>query len=229
MKTKSFARKLFANAAMTISILTLLIVSAATSQVQAQDESCASESGRLKGVIVKMKDGRELVGYAITYPAVVYPTPGEDMTLYTEVYSVSKAAGFESKTFVTTEAQKLFLKADDVAKIIAARRPFDGQVVDWELMTVQSPEAIKWVTIEKPMAFVDLLDSEYGGRLISYNREIGQKELEQLSEKVKQRIEKFWAKSDQGGDEAWEKEWADIKRGLELRRVVLIEYIMGCC
>lgn len=224
----SFAGKLFGKIMMTISILTLLAVAAVTGQAQ-EDETCSSGSGRLKGVIVKMKDGRELVGYAITYPSLDCPVPGEDMILYTEVYLVSKAAGFEGKTFVTTEAQKLFIQSGDAAKIIAVRRPLDGQIVGGELMTTQSPEAIKWITFEKPKAFIDRLDDGYAGRFISYNREIGQKELEQLSEKIKQRIEKFWAKNQQGGDDVWQKEWADIKRGLELRRVVLIEYMMDCC
>lgn len=223
----SFAGKLFGKIVMTISILTLLAVAAATGQAQDEDMDW-----KLKGVIVKMKDGRQLVGYVIEQPAQHCPTPSEDLILYSEVYRVSKAAGFDRTTFVTTEAQKLFLKADDVAKIVVARRPFDGQVVDWQLMTVQSPEAIKWVTIEKPMAFVDRLDDGFTARLISYNREIDEKELEQLSLKIKQRIEKFWAKSWQNDDEAtkaWEKEWADIKHGLELRRVVMIEYMMDCC
>ncbi len=222
----SFAGKLFGKILMTISILTLLAVAAATAQAQ-EDETCSS--GKLKGVIVKMKDGRELIGYAITYPSVDYPTINQDLNLYAEVYLASKAAGFEGKTFVTTEGQRLYLKAEDVAKIIFARRPFDGEVVGSDVVTVQSPEAIKWMTTEKPMASIEMQEDEYGGKLISYNREISQKELGQISEKIKQRIEKFWVKSEQGGDEAWEKEWADIKRGLELRRVVLIEYMMDCC
>jgi hypothetical protein len=224
MKNASVVKILFAKSMVNISVLTLLVFASVAGQ--AQDKEL---DWKLKGVIVKMKDGRQLVGYVIEQPAQHCPTPTEDLILYSEVYRVSKAAGFERSMFVTTEAQKLFLKSDEVAKIIAARRPYDGQVVDWMLMTVQTPEAIKWVTIEKPMAAVDLLDTEYAGRLISYNREIGQKELEQLSEKIKQRIEKFWANNQQGGGEDWDKEWADIKHGLELRRVVLIEYMMDCC
>ncbi len=209
---------------LTISVLTLLVT--ATVFGQAQD---VEMNWKLKGVIVKMKDGRQLVGYVIEQPAQHCPTPSEDLILYTEVYRVSKAAGLERTTFVTTEAQKLFLKADEVAKIVVARRPYDGQIADWELMTVQSPEAIKWVTTERPKAYFDRWEDGYIGRLISYNNEIGEQELNSISQKIKQRIERFWAKSEQGGDKAWEKEWADIKRGLELRRIVLIEYIMDCC
>lgn len=209
---------------LTISVLTLLVT--ATIFGQAQD---VEMNWKLKGVIVKMKDGRQLVGYVIEQPAQHCPTPSEDLILYTEVYRVSKAAGFEGKTFVTTEAQKIFLKADDVAKIVVARRPYDGQIADWELMTVQSPEAIKWVTIERPKAYFDRWDDGYTGRLISYNSEIGEQELNSISQKIKQRIERFWAKDKQNAGEAWEKEWADIKRGLELRRIVLIEYILDCC
>lgn len=229
MKTSSFVKKLFGKFAIGFSILSLLVIAAANGMAQAQEEFDAE--WRLKGVIVKMKDGREQVGYVIGQPTQHCPTPSEDLILYTEVFRVSKAAGFERKTFVTTEAQKFFIKADQIAKIIPARRPLDGQIVDWQLMTVQSPEAIKWTTIEKPMAYFDRLDDDYPGRLISYNREIDDKELQQISQKIARRIEKFWAslQDKENSETLWEKEWADIKRGLELRRVVFLEYFMDCC
>lgn len=228
MKSMPFARTIIGKALLSLSLLTLVVAIAATGQ--AQDES--DEYWRLKGVIVKTKDGRELVGYVTAQPEIHCPTPEVDLVIYTEVYPVSKAAGLEYKVFFTTEAQKLTIKRDDVAKIIAARRPLDGQIADWQLATVHSPEAIKWITSEKPKVFQDRFDDGYSARLISYNREIGETELTKIADHIKQRIEKFGAKSwasDEEMSAAWSKEWSDIKRGLELRRVVMLDFMVSCC
>lgn len=228
MKSMSFAGTIVSKAILSLAALALLVVTGITGQAQEESDGY----WRLKGVIVKLKDGRELVGYITAQPALHCPTSEEDLVLYTEVYQVSKAAGLEGKVFVTTEAQKLFFKQDEVAKIISARRPLDGQIADWQLATVHSPEALKWITSEKPKAFQDRLDDGYSARLISYNREIGESELTKIADQIKQRIEKFGAKnwnSDEEVAAAWVKEWSDIKRGLELRRVVMIDFMMSCC
>lgn len=228
MTLKSFAKKLIRNGIWPLSVLTMLAVASVTGQAQEESDGF----WRLKGVIVKMKDGRQLVGYVTTQPTIHCPIPQGNLILYSEVYQVSKAVGLDTRVFITTEAQKLTIKQDDIAKIVAARRPLEGQIADWQLATVHSPEALKWVTSEKPKVFLDRLDDGYAGRLISYNSEIGEAELTQIAERIKQRIEKFGAKAWASDEElvaAWDKEWSDIKRGLELRRVVMLDFAMSCC
>lgn len=228
MKSSSFTKTIIGKAILSFSVLTLVLVAVATGQAQEESDGY----WRLKGVVVKTKDGRELVGYVTVQPDIHCPTPEGDLVLYAEVYQVSKAAELESKVFFTTEAQKLTIKRDNVAKIVSVRRPQDGQIVDWQLATVHSPEAIKWVTSEKPKVFQDRFDDEYSARLISYNSEIGEIELTKIANQIKQRIEKLGAKSwasDEAMAAGWEKEWSDIKRGLELRRVVMLDFMVSCC
>jgi hypothetical protein len=196
----------------------------------------------MRGVIIKMKDGREIAGYVVHDPNlsddVKFPqvlldpnlrTP--ELYVYTEVYPVHKAAGFPEKRFVTTEGQRAIVQTDEVAKIIAVPRPHDGSIAYWAPPLLHSPEAIKWLAGEKPQAAFKDEMAEIG-TLISYNREIGEKELSRINEQIKKIDEKYSA--DTSSDpvlaaQAYEKERADFIRQLERRRVVLLVFCEGSC
>jgi hypothetical protein len=230
-------------------ILALIGVAAATALTSnraaaADDEPCA----RLRGVIVQMKDGRELAGYVEWNPYLFkegakfpkclidsqnwrHPEDHGQLQLYTELYPVARVLGFERKFLVTTQAQMQALPITQIAKITALPKSHDGYGVYGETPLLQSPKAVRWLVSEKPQAVIRY-SLAFDGMLISYNREIGRQELEKIEEQIRQRLEKFQKEPELAGDElglAWEKEWTEIERQLARRRVVALVIFNDCC
>ncbi len=215
--------------------LTFNRAAATTAADDNDDEPCA----RLRGVIVQMKDGRELAGYVEWNPYLFkegakfpkslidqqsWKCPDEQgqLRLYAEVYPVARVLGLEGKFLVTTRAQMQVLPVPQIAKITALPRSHDGYGVYGEIPLLPSPAAIRWLVSEKPQAVINE-SSAFDGMLISYNREIGQQELKKIEEQISQRLERPESCSER------DIEWTEIKRQLARRRVVALEIFYGCC
>lgn len=239
MRTESFTKRPLKLAA---GCLLALMIACATIAATPQDDL---PDFSLRGVIIKMKDGRRISGYVIYDPNIPsdakFPqclidpnTRNPELTVYTEVYPVAKALGFSEKRFVTTGNQRMAVQTDRIARITAVPRPHDGHIAFWELPLLHSPEAIGCVTSEKPHAILKGVPPIYG-MLISYNRQIGEKELHEIAGqflKIEQKYLSVFrtdAKEEEKAMRALAKEWDDFARRLERRRVALLVFCEDVC
>jgi hypothetical protein len=238
MKTMSNGNRVLILALIGMAAATALTFNrAAAAPDDNDDEPCA----RLRGVIVQLKDGRELTGYVewnpylfkegaqfpkslIDQPSWKCPDEHGQLRLYAEVYPVARVLGIEGKLLVTTQAQMRALRASQIVKVTALPRQHDGYGVYGEIPLLPSPEAVRWLVSEKPQAVINE-STVFDGMLISYNREIGRRELEKIEEQIRQQFEKSEGES----CSAAEKEWTETKRQLARRRVVALEIFYGCC
>jgi hypothetical protein len=199
----------------------------------------------MRGVTIKMKNGRQISGYVIYDPNIpgnvqfpqclIDPNIGyPELTVYRELYPVAKALGFAEKRFVTTESQRVVVQTDQIARIIAVPGPHDGHVSHWEPPLFHSSEVVRWLTGEKPQAVLNGV-APVAGMLISYNRDIGEKDLHQINGQFLKIEQKYlsvsWSnvEDEEKAMKALAKEWDDFTRQLERRRVALLVYCENDC
>ena len=149
----------------------------------------------LRGVRVQTKNGQKISGYVawnenlfkidihdIKFPDSLIDSKAwysEFVTLYTRIYSLSRL----EKGLVTTRSGILKIRVSNVEKIIATPMRYDGYVGAGGL-PIQSMTEIRWLTNNRPKAVFTVNYFVSDRYIISYNRRVGKRELEEISKRL---------------------------------------------
>lgn len=193
----------------------------------------------LRGVLIEMKDGRRYTGYvgwgnwhfsaasrvrfpqSLVDPAAYGGQLPDQLEMLTEVYQaaaqVAESVGTE-KLLVTVASGWLGLPTEQIARITAQALPHDGHPAEYIFFDFL-PASITLLTKATPHA--TFANDDTGSVLISYDNQIGQRELAKLGQ-ILSKLLTAHAESD------FAAAWTKAKRQLERHRVVVIDR-PSCC
>lgn len=228
----------FSKCSATIILISLLVTATSSATHARTITRFGMEHAVLRGVRIKMKDGRRLAGYVgwssedgkkPKFPqSLIDPTTYAEGTktleLYTRLYPVSKkvlrrafSGGIIMGMVIATPSGTLKLPIKQIATIRALRMKYDGieATIDGMITDVRSRTIIRLLISGKP--FATLKNDDYGYVLVSFNRQIGRRKLAAINAaEIRLRTN---GRANSG------KAWEQATRRLERQRVVAIEFI----